>query len=112
MSRLSPGGRRWQKFRAEAFRIYGRRCHLCGHDGANTLDHLLTVLEHPELAWVMANVRPAHGTRNRCPQCGRCCNQARLSGPKRPMPGSEPVRPQLSGTIPRQRPAARQSRAW
>jgi hypothetical protein len=112
MSRVSPGGRRWQKFRQVVFATYGRQCHLCHHGGANTVDHLLTVLERPDLAWVVENCRPAHGTGNRCAVCGRHCNQSRLSGPKRPMPGSEPVRPQLSGTVPRARPAARQSRVW
>jgi hypothetical protein len=114
MSRVSPGGRRWQAFRMVVFSAYGRTCHLCGHDGANTVDHLLTVLEYPQFAWVLENCRPAHGTRNRCPECGRCCNQARVAGPKRPAPGSEPVRPALSRTpygAP-ERPKERQSRVW
>ena len=115
MSRLSPGGRRWQAFRQVVFQVYGRTCHLCGHDGANQVDHVISVLEAPHLAWDLGNCRPAHGTRNRCPVCGRCCNQARISGPKRPVGSRGPVRPALSGTVvplARKAPPARQSRVW
>lgn len=111
MSQLSPGGRRWQAFRQVVFATYGRTCHLCGHYGANQVDHVISVLEAPHLAWSLGNCRPAHGTRNRCPECGKCCNQARLSGPKRPQPGGEPVRPQLSRTVPAA-PRVRNSRVW
>ncbi len=64
-------------------------CHLCGHHGARTADHIISVREwlrrygtyagvnHP------SNMRPAHGTmgriRNRCPECKRLCNQQRGS---------------------------------
>jgi hypothetical protein len=112
MSRLSPGGRRWQAFRQVVFATYGRTCHLCGHDGANQVDHLYPVLTHPELAWVLQNCRPSHGTRNRCPVCGRCCNQSRVSGPKRPIDGAAPVEPRLSGPPPRAAPKVRPSRQW
>jgi 5-methylcytosine-specific restriction endonuclease McrA len=112
MSRQSPSGRRWQAFRQVVFQTYGRQCHLCGHDGANTVDHLLTVLEYPQYAWVLENCRPAHGTRNRCPWCGKCCNQARVSGPKRPVQGSEPIAPRLSGAVQAAKPARRNSRVW
>lgn len=111
MSRFSPGGRRWQAFRQVVFATYGRTCHLCGHDGANTVDHLMTVLEHPEYAWVLENCRPAHGTGNRCPVCRRCCNQARLSGPKRPWDGYQARQPALSTVVPMQQPV-RHSRQW
>jgi hypothetical protein len=97
-------------FRQIVFSVYGRTCHLCGHGGANQVDHVISVLEAPHLAWSLENCRPCHGTGNRCPWCGRCCNQSRVAGPKRPLPGSEPVRPQLSG-LPARR-AVRQSRAW
>jgi hypothetical protein len=111
MSYASPSGRRWQKFRQVVFASYGRTCHLCGHDGANQVDHLLTVLEYPQYAWTLENCRPCHGTRNRCPVCGRCCNQSRRQGPKRPLPGSDPVVPQLVGAAPYARPFPR-SRDW
>ena len=112
MSRPNPGGRRWQAFRQVVFATYGRTCHLCGHDGANQVDHVISVLEAPHLAWDLQNCRPAHGTRNRCPVCGRCCNQARLAGPKRPVLATSPVRPALSNGATPGRPAARPSRIW
>lgn len=60
-------------------------CWICGHSGARTADHvipratcfrqgLLHLLDDP------ANMRPAHGSRNRCPTCGRHCNQDRGTG--------------------------------
>jgi hypothetical protein len=56
-------------------------CHLCGHGGARQVDHLESVTERPELAWSLANCRPAHGSPgNRCPVCGLNCNQLRGYG--------------------------------
>lgn len=121
MTTPKPAGRRWQAFRELVFATYGRTCHLCGHGGANQADHLIPVIQAPELAWDLANVRPAHGTRNRCPVCGRCCNQSRIQGPKRPYGEPQPVKPRLSLVPPippaRRRgtvtaAATRHSRAW
>jgi hypothetical protein len=112
MPRAFPAGRRWQAFRQVVFSVYGDTCHLCGHPGARQADHLIPVSQRPDLAWELANIRPAHGTKNRCPRCGRCCNQARISGPKRPVPGTEPAPPQLSGALPPPRPRERHSRTW
>lgn len=39
------------------------------------MDHVQPVTEHPDLAFSLANLRPAHGSKNRCPVCGQCCNQ-------------------------------------
>lgn len=94
------GGRRWQAFRQIVFRQYGRTCHICGHDGANQVDHVIPVAVAPQLAWVLSNCRPAHGVPgNKCPVCGKACNQARQAGVIKPMmPGVkanlvvEPVR--------------------
>lgn len=62
-------------------------CHLCGHHGARTADHIITVkdwlLTHPTYDGVndQSNLAPAHGvkgpTLNPCPICGRLCNQQR-----------------------------------
>ena len=68
------------------------RCHLCGHGGALTADHIVTPAEwlrrYGTLAGVdsLANLAPAHGTMrpghlNRCPVCGRLCNQSRSDRP-------------------------------
>ena len=73
-----PSGWRWTKFTQLVLATYGDTCHLCGHGGARQADHLIPVCDAPELAWELANVRPAHGGwRNKCATCGRACNQVR-----------------------------------
>jgi hypothetical protein len=86
--------------RAMVFATYGRTCHICGHDGANQVDHLVPLAVDPSQGWVLANLRPAHGVPgNRCPTCRVACNQARQAGSIRPKlsePGtkSPPARPE------------------
>jgi hypothetical protein len=54
---------------------HGRICHLCGHGGADQVDHVIPWGEwartdlnvHDE-----SNLRPAHGSP--CPTCGRSCH--------------------------------------
>lgn len=70
-------------------------CHLCGHHGARTCDHIIPAALWPKGADgkplpgldAPANLAPAHGTIgntgrvNRCPDCGRLCNQERGAKP-------------------------------
>ena len=69
-------------------------CHLCGHPGARTCDHIITARDWPRgpdgkhLPGLneVANLAPAHGTignraLNPCMQCGRLCNQSRGATP-------------------------------
>lgn len=65
----------------------GDLCHLCGHRGARTIDHIVDVVAW----WTMYgtydgvndidNLAPAHGTEgrvnNRCPVCLKMCNQSK-----------------------------------
>lgn len=53
-------------------------CHLCGHDGAGDVDHVLplAVLQAEGIdPRDVQYLRPAHGSLSRCPTCRRCCNQ-------------------------------------
>ena len=79
-------------------------CHLCGHHGARTADHIITARDWPRgpdgkpLPGLddERNLAPAHGTIgntgqvNRCPDCGRLCNQQRGA---KPLHEAQPRRP-------------------
>lgn len=75
--RGGAAGFRWEKFKQLVFETYGTNCLVCGHGGAKQVDHLESVAEHPELALVLSNCRPAHGApRNGCPVCSAAAGQA------------------------------------
>lgn len=54
-------------------------CHLCGHPGADVVDHLTPVSRGGD-ALDPDNWAPAHGV-NRCPTCGRNCNGSKSDRP-------------------------------
>lgn len=62
------------------FAIYGRTCHLCGHDGATDADLLIPRSVAPGQPVDPRAYRPAHGVRG-CPTCRRRCNQERGAAP-------------------------------
>ena len=43
-------------------------CGICGHPGADTLDHIIPISQAPDLARDPGNWQPAHGV-NGCPMC-------------------------------------------
>ena len=71
-------------------------CGICQHGGSRTADHIIPARSWPRgpdgklLPGLddLGNLRPAHGTmgaglhvvQNRCPTCGRLCNQSRGDG--------------------------------
>lgn len=61
----------------------GYVCWLCGHDGADTADHVIPYDQRPDLAWVPANLRAAHGERRTVASHGYECigNYGRGSKP-------------------------------
>jgi hypothetical protein len=70
MTNSHPRGSKWESFTRLVFATYGDVCIVCGHGGARTVDHLESLTEHPELAWVLSNCRPIHALPyNRCRQC-------------------------------------------
>ena len=56
----------YQNWRDAVFKLFGRRCILCGHNGNITAHHVLAVNTYPELAF-----DPANGV----PVCGNCHTQ-------------------------------------
>ena len=52
-------GRPWQRLRAEVLAA-SDICWLCGRPGANSVDHVLPLSTHPELAHDRSNLAPAH----------------------------------------------------
>ncbi len=62
-------------------------CHICGHEGADTVDHVIPVREWVEQggrADDLENLRPAHGV-NGCEHCLRKCNTSKGNRPYEPM---------------------------
>jgi len=54
-----PRGRTNQKLRERVFNYYGTTCWLCGHEGADTIDHLVMISHGGSND--LENLRPAHG---------------------------------------------------
>jgi len=59
-------------------------CWICGHPGANSVDHATPASVAPWLRFVVSNWRPAHGGGRRCPTCGTDCNAKRGDNPDLP----------------------------
>lgn len=76
-------GRDWSRARAAAFKLYGTRCWMCGHHGADTIDHLIEVDKGGTNA--LTNLRPAHGRKR--PDLGCIGNFARSNLKAKPTPG-------------------------
>lgn len=68
-------------------------CALCGHGGATTADHIISKKRWLAMYGTMVgfdeltNLQPAHGTMgntaiNRCPICGKLCNQSKGDRPQ------------------------------
>lgn len=75
MSRWSADSRWYRKAKAE-YLLANPTCWICGHLGADQIDHLIHASKAPDLRYEVANWRPAHGWR-KCPSCRQACNQRR-----------------------------------
>lgn len=58
----------WTRLKREML-VPGARCHLCGCPNPDSLDHLKSRTEHPELALERSNLRPVH--HKPCPFCSQ-----------------------------------------
>lgn len=77
--RRGPNGHRYREARA-ALLAYDSVCHLCGHEGADQVDHLLPRSLNPDIDEAdTSNLAPAHGVKG-CPTCGEKCNQVKGNG--------------------------------
>lgn len=48
-------------------------CWLCGHEGADTADHIIPFEQRPDLAWSEPNLKAAHGERRTIASHGYEC---------------------------------------
>jgi 5-methylcytosine-specific restriction enzyme A len=77
--RLPPNWR--SEIRAEAFRVYGDICHLCGLPGADEVDHVNPGDDHS-----IENTKPVHGrgTTQNCHQRKSSSEGGRAAQAKKP----------------------------
>lgn len=63
-------------WRKQVHARWGHTCHLCGHEGAYTADHLIPVSVWSNQPYDPGLARPAHGVEG-CPTCKVPCNSSR-----------------------------------
>ncbi len=74
-----PNGARYRTARA-AVLAHSTTCYLCGHDGADQVDHIQPRSLNPHIDDAdTGNLMPAHGV-NGCPTCAERCNQVKGNG--------------------------------
>lgn len=71
--RAGPSANKW---RAEAYRMWGHKCHICGHGDADSIDHLVPLSQWGNQPYDARLSRPAHGVAG-CPTCRVKCNSSR-----------------------------------
>lgn len=74
--RVWRAGYRWEVWRTGVFARYGDQCHLCGHGGADSADHLVPLSVWGNQPYDPRLSRPAHGVAG-CNECGLKCNSSR-----------------------------------
>jgi hypothetical protein len=63
MSQNRTSGEALRKLRHRVFSMYGTECWLCGGDGADTIDHIIPVVQGGSDD--LDNLRPAHGRKSK-----------------------------------------------
>jgi hypothetical protein len=79
MARGRRTGGAYRTARERMFALYGDVCHICGHAGADSADHLIPLAADPRQLTDATLMRPAH--HNACPTCGVRCNGKRGAKP-------------------------------
>lgn len=79
-------GEKLQKLRQQVFTYYGRQCWLCGGDGADTIDHIIPVMDGGDDS--LDNLRPAHGRKSKLCS-GNFSRKRTQSWEVSPTPGDE-----------------------
>jgi hypothetical protein len=68
-SRGKAQGSAWRKLVKATLSRHGTTCHLCGHGGATSADHLVPVTEDESRAMDLANLKPVHSQPHACATC-------------------------------------------
>lgn len=74
--RVWRSGERWRIWRNGVFAMWGSDCHLCGHPGADSADHLVPLSVWGNQPYDPRISRPAHGVAG-CAVCHLKCNSSR-----------------------------------
>ena len=69
-------GPMYHVWRLEVHAMWGHECHICGHEGAHTADHLVPLSMWGNQPYDPRLSRPAHGI-DGCPTCHVKCNSSR-----------------------------------
>ena len=67
---------RRQRARNQRILAASRTCWLCGHEGADAVDHKIPVALRPDLEDDPTNLAPAHHFAD-CETCGQKCNRVK-----------------------------------
>lgn len=79
LTRVPPqwrAGDKADRWRKAVYAMWGHVCHLCGHEGANTADHLVPLSLWGNQPYDARISRPAHGIEG-CETCFVKCNSSR-----------------------------------
>jgi hypothetical protein len=110
------GGRQAQRYAKLVVQRDLGKCHLCGHYGAKSWDHLTPCSEDESLFWDLANAKAAHAYPYGCTDCSYAagypiyCNEIRQDDPVEK--GRARIAAKTGLKIAGDSPAAPEGREW